>query len=358
LRKALGKLLLLFVAGTAAALVGEVTVRAIRPGFPGFRIPQVEHRPVAGLGFEMVPNQHAYTAAEPATINAHGFRGPELRNLRSDSGLRVLCIGDSITFGYGVGDDVPFPRQLEHLSQQAWPERDVEVINAGVQRYFTYQEIDFLRGRGLELRPDIVVLVVYSNDLGVRPSGDYLREYEKEREQAASAFRNRLPLLYTLVKNSALVELSKGAYLRATTGGAGLRMFEGVATARDEERWNSMRQELAAFKQLARDHDVFPMVVAVPARIQIQKDFPSSLYPKRVLMLAQSEGLNSVDLVATFRQSLEGGVDPYLPWDNHLSAAGHSLVAKSIINRLIELRAPLETRITLATRSRDPIKSN
>ncbi len=314
----------------------------LKPGFPGFRIPQVEHRPVAGLGFEMVPNQIAFTAAARATINAHGFRGPELRSGSNASRLRILCLGDSITFGYGVGDDEPFPRQLEHLFRKASPHRDVEVINAGVQRYFTYQEIDFLRTKGLQLRPDIVVLVVYSNDLGVRPSGDYLREYEKEREQAASAFRNRFPMLYTLVKNSALVELSKGAYLRATEGRGGLRMFEGIATRRDEERWNSMGKELATFKRLALESDAFPMVVAVPARIQVQKEFPSSLYPKRVLTLARHEGMESVDLVATFQESLKRGVDPYLPWDNHLSAPGHALVAESIANRLMALRAPLE----------------
>jgi lysophospholipase L1-like esterase len=291
---------------------------------------------VAGLGFEMVPNQNAYTAAEPATINAQGLRGPALRRLRSDSGLRVLCIGDSITFGYGVGDAAPFPRQLEPLLRSAFPERDVEVINAGVQRYFTYQEIDYLRGRGLELRPDVVVLAVYSNDLGVRPDGDYVREYEKEREQAATAFRSRFPLLYTLTKNSALVELTKGVYLRTTEGNT-LRMFEGVATERDERRWEAMSREIAAFKELSTQHGFFPMVIAVPARVQIQKAFPASLYPKRVLEIAQGEGLESVDFVERFRESLSRGVDPYLPWDNHLSVEGHALVASGIVGRLSTL---------------------
>jgi lysophospholipase L1-like esterase len=329
------------VACAVAALVGEFAVRLLKPGFPGFRVPQVEHRPVAGLGFEMVPNQSAYTAAEPATINSQGLRGPALRSLRDGSSLRVLCIGDSITFGYGVADEAPFPRQLEHLLHKAMPERDVEVINAGVQRYFTYQEIDFLRLKGRQLRPDIVVLAVYSNDLGVRPHGDYLREYEKEREQAATAFRTRFPLLYALTKNSALVELTKGAYLRSTEGTA-IRMFEGVATERDERRWNAMAQELSAFRELSIEHDFFPMVVAVPARVQIQNEFPDSLYPKRVFALARREGLENLDFIDRFRESLARGVDPYLPWDNHLSADGHALVAGAIANRLKELWPQLE----------------
>jgi len=143
-------------------------------------------------------------------------------------------------------------------------------------------------------------------------------------------------VLYTLAKNSALVELAKGAYVRALEGTVDLRMFEGVATPRDEERWKSMEQELAAFSQLSLEHDFFPVVVAVPARIQVQKEFPMSLYPKRLLMIAERQGLENLDLVASFRESLARGVDPYLPWDNHLSSDGHALVAATISSRLNE----------------------
>ena len=337
----LGKFVLVLAACAVAALVSEVLIRVLKPGFPRFRIPQVEHRPAPGLGFEMVPNQIAYTAGERVTINEHGLRGPRIHD-RVGSNLRVLCLGDSITFGYGVGDDDPFPRQLEGLLRQAWPERGAEVVNAGVQRYFTYQEIDFLRLKGLELRPDIVILVVYINDLNVRPRGDYTREYEKEREQAASAFRNRFPWLYLLAKNSALVELTKNAYLQGGEESGSLRIFEGIAGRRDEERWKAMEQELAAFTQLSREHRFFPMVVAIPARIQVQKEFPRSLYPQRLLMLTQRGGIESLDLIASFRESLDRGVDPYLPWDNHLSSDGHKLVAAAIFRRLLELSPPLE----------------
>ena len=228
------------------------------------------------------------------------------------------------------------------LLRQAWPDRGAEVVNAGVQRYFTYQEIDFLRLRGLQLRPDIVVLIVYINDLNLRPRGDYSREYEKEREQAASAFRNRFPWLYLLAKNSALVELMKNAYLQGGEDPGGLRILEGIAGQKDEERWKAMERELDAFTQLSREHGFFPMVVAIPARIQLQKEFPRSLYPQRLLMLAERGGLESLDLLASFRESLNRGVDPYLPWDNHLSSDGHRLVAAAIFRRLLELSPSLK----------------
>ena len=40
----------------------------------------------------------------PVTINSLGVRGPEIPHPARPRRRRVLCFGDSITFGYGVGD--------------------------------------------------------------------------------------------------------------------------------------------------------------------------------------------------------------------------------------------------------------
>ncbi len=317
------------------AFIGaEGAIRALRPGYPGFRIPQVQHRTAPGLGFEMVPNQIAYTTAEPATINEHGFRGPRFRGHRRADHVRVLCIGDSMTFGYSVGDDDPFPRQLERRLSEVWPGRQAEVINAGVQRYFLYQVIDLLRVKGPPLAPDVVVLAVNGSDPGTRQSEGYTREFEKEEEQAAGAFSRRFPALYLLAKNSALVEMTKNGYLLARQRSVSLNSFNGVASARDERRWAAMEQEIGALRELSDAHGFFPLLVAIPARIQIQRTFPNSLYPKRVYALAQQHGIDTVDLVAAFRSSLQRGDDPYLPWNNHLSGHGHALVANALGSRL------------------------
>lgn len=333
----LQRLLLLGVAGALAAAGGELTVRLVKPGFPGFKLPQVAHRPVPGLGFEMVPNQAAFTAAERVTINEHGLRGPSISRADDGTALRVLCLGDSMTFGYGVADELPFPRQLERLLSTMVPDRDAQVINAGVQRYFTHQEIDYLRLRGVHFGPSAVVLAIYSNDLGVRPASNWTSEYEKEREQAAGAFRNRFPWLYTIIKNSALVEIAKLSYLGIGSSDAPLRIFEGRASGRDEERWTSMDDDLGTFARLSREHGFVPLIVTLPARVQIQKSFPKSLYPKRVIELAQRHGLTAVSVERDFHESLARGADPYLPWDNHLSAKGHALVAAAIAEQLRRL---------------------
>jgi lysophospholipase L1-like esterase len=334
-------IVLLTVSATIAILLGEALVRAAKPGFPGFRVPQVEHRPVRGLGFEMVPSQVAFSTASRVTVNAAGFRGAEIRSVADAGYPRVLCLGDSMTFGVGVEDDETYPQQLQRLLALGSAARSPEVINAGVQRYFTYQEIDLLRRQVGVLQPNVVTLAVYINDLALRPTDeeDYVREYENEREQAATSFRRRFPTTYLLLKNSASVELIKNTYLKvaASTRTQTNIAEEGLAgriRERDEPRWQAVERELVTFKELSLTHQFRPIVVFVPVRRQIAEDLPASVYPARLADYARGLGIETIDPTDTFKQSLRAGSDPYLPWDDHMSVAGHRIVAEAIAREI------------------------
>ena len=328
------KVLALLIALSVAAVLAEVIVRLARPGYPGFRLPQVEHRPVEGLGFEIVPSQQAYTWASPARINSLGYRGPEPRN---PSGRPlVLCVGDSMTFGNSVEEARLYSSQLGELIQREWPQTQPEVYNMGVQRYFTYQEIEVIRRYAPRLRPDVVTLAVYVNDLGVRPKANFSEDYENEREQAARAFHNVVPPLYLLIKNSATIALLRNFYLRATYSEptAGERALDGRLSSGDEARWRTIEEDLETFRELADASGFRPYVVFVPARPQVRREMPQSLYPGRLVEHAKKRGLVAIAPIEAFKQELRAGRDPYLPWDDHMSATGHRLVAEAILEQL------------------------
>ncbi len=73
--------------------------------------------------------------------------------------VRVLCVGDSYTFGHAVHNPHCYPQLLE----QANPE--IEAINAGVAGYTICDQTSYFEERGRYLEPDIVVLQVMANDL-------------------------------------------------------------------------------------------------------------------------------------------------------------------------------------------------
>ncbi len=94
------------------------------------------------------------------TMNALGARGPLIAHARQPGTPRILLLGDSVTWGFGVADDESLPAALSTRL------RDVEVVNLGVAGFGTAQELVLLREEGLAYQPDHVVLVfTLANDV-------------------------------------------------------------------------------------------------------------------------------------------------------------------------------------------------
>ncbi|MCI0558735.1 MAG: GDSL-type esterase/lipase family protein [Nitrososphaera sp.] len=92
-------------------------------------------------------------------INQKGLRDREHSYERPQDTRRILVIGDSFAWGYGVEESERFSQVLE-------TSLDVEVINAGVSGYSTDQELLWLRGEGVKYETDLVLLVFAGNDMG------------------------------------------------------------------------------------------------------------------------------------------------------------------------------------------------
>ena len=102
-------------------------------------------------------------------VNAQGFRGPLVEGSPPPGTYRIACVGDSHTFGAGVGEGESWPAVLRALgaAEPSWfgaGVRRVEVLNAGVNAYDTRREVTLLRNRVLPLEPDLVLLQFHAND--------------------------------------------------------------------------------------------------------------------------------------------------------------------------------------------------
>ena len=93
----------------------------------------------------------------PVSTNADGLRPPEHPRARRPGTRRLMAMGCSTTFGWGVADDQTYPARLQALAQAAG-HSGVEVINAGQPGYTSFQG-RWLWGRTLAAyRPDVVLL--------------------------------------------------------------------------------------------------------------------------------------------------------------------------------------------------------
>ncbi len=88
-------------------------------------------------------------------LNSQGLRGPELDTQNPNGKIRIVALGDSVTFGAQVS----YPAELAKCLGDGY-----EVINAGVPGYSSLQGLRFYDSKIKELKPGIVVAMFGWND--------------------------------------------------------------------------------------------------------------------------------------------------------------------------------------------------
>ena len=92
--------------------------------------------------------------------NSFGFRNREIQEKKK---TRIICLGASPTFGYGVKLEDSYPFVLEQSLKAS--NFDVEVINAGEIGYSSYQGLNLLKSNIINLKPDIITVSYIINDI-------------------------------------------------------------------------------------------------------------------------------------------------------------------------------------------------
>lgn len=113
------------------------------------------------LGWSQIPQQKAVFQhpdfSTRVEINSFGLRDREYAIERNEK-KRMLVLGDSYGWGFGVNNNEIFTELLEEKHP------DWEIINASVSGYGTVQQYLYLAQRGILLKPDVVLLLFNDND--------------------------------------------------------------------------------------------------------------------------------------------------------------------------------------------------
>lgn len=294
------------------------------------------------------------------SINRFGFRG---RASSETDTPRYAVVGDSFSFGQGVGDDSTFVALLDEAFAKA------EFLNFSVPGYSTDQQYLLIRDRVSLFKPDVLLLVVYlGNDLfdNARPfplQGDHAKPYYRLHPDG------RLELLNTPVPGESkpaaaraddLTNLVLGQSLSPPTalqrwlGGfeitRRLGLFQPAYHGDDAGFEARFGYNLALFRALverisvsASELQASLTVVLLPGRSYVENpDSVSAGYQdflRRSLLndLSTMAGVETIDLAIALREAREReGYGLYYPNEGHLSPQGHIVVARLLGERLSE----------------------
>jgi lysophospholipase L1-like esterase len=330
-RRWVGNLLVLVATLALMFSVAEVASALFLPPPIVWRYPQESYVRDPRLLHRLKPGQHAFTHSVPAFTNSHGLRNEEFSVTPAAGTVRVLCLGDSLTFGKGVALAETYPKQLEAILNAAGAGR-YEVINAGVSAYDTWQEVAYLGDVGWRFQPHVVVVGFYANDIVPRPLAPTPPATEADDVMTSNADR----AVYWLKRSRVLLFLRErvtqlrnrirpSPEVRHTTA-----LLRGTTDELVEAGW---REIDAAFEELARLaalHRFATLVVFFPLADQVSAPYPNASYPSRARALAARHGIPTIDLLPAFRRAFSGLGSLFLEWDGHPNARAYAIAAREI----------------------------
>ena len=331
--------------------VMEVVIRIWDPPLAKPEMNQI-HRASPALAWELIPKSSGIgKLGELYEVNSAGFRDVE-HSLKKKPGVsRIMVIGDSFTFGMGVNLEDTYPKQLERFLNRA--NVTCEVINCGVIGYNMWQHYEMLERKVLPNNPDLVILGVFEDDIGVsvRPYKDPedWQGVKLYQPKFFSGILNHLSL-WTFIRNATALYEYKYRYRRGHNYMKGIeerKKVWGPSNPTDvnyrimsgkieKEKYVDFSNKLKKFVQTANDAGVKVLVVFIPDSVQLG-DFRMQAVNRFLKRVCGEIGVSFLD-VTPFLESEDNYSSLYLfPVDAHGTPKGLGLIAKSIADQIVRL---------------------
>ncbi|MEZ4768166.1 MAG: SGNH/GDSL hydrolase family protein [Caldilineales bacterium] len=192
----------------------------------------------------------------PIRTNSLGLRSPEVERTKPAGTTRILVLGDSVAFGWGVRSEDTFASQLASLLATVYPDRRFEVINAGVSGYGTWQELQWLKQTGVDLQPDVVIVQAHLNDAADNLWGTL------GQDLGGGSWLTQVSMLARLVSRVA------GNQSPATSAAEPCQRDWRIGT--DEVCWASTEALLTQLKTVAQDAGAQVVLMPSPMRWQVE----------------------------------------------------------------------------------------
>lgn len=270
--------------------------------------------------------------------NGRGFRDREHPEKKPAATFRVICLGDSFTYGVGVEYEGSYPLLLEKmLNRRPGDHPAAEVFNMGLPGCFARQERIILESEGAALEPDLVLVGFLTNHVVDASMGmdtfDLTAEgYIVFREHqalggAGNYLHHRLRLAQVILQKR-LRKKRKQAFREAHPRDRDDLYREGGSF---EQGWRRMEDQYRLMAKAAAELGAGLAIVNIP-----EMDFEKTAADyaeQRLARFCERESIRFLPTLAAFRRAAAGR-KLYFPGDGHCTPEGYALVARTVFEEL------------------------
>ena len=342
--------IILFMFGLFLALVlGELAVRVYRVftiKTKGKIIPAM-YVEDSKLGWGLKPSYEGIVETDEfstkISINSKGFRDSERADMNEESVKKVMGLGDSFTFGYGVEFEKTYLSLLENLLNSLEDNSTTyKVYKYGVPGYSIKEEYLLSETLAPKVKPNLIMVGFDIND-----HTDCSNSWPKYRVKGGNLFDNLGPIKDPSEKASIWNYLLDKSYLYPIIK----RVIKTVDINRNIESnelkaWRCAEEYLGNIKKLARENDSALLIFFIPHRSQIHQGLVQDKFIKKEYFEDLNMLLNDyckendifyIDLTSELLD--EAGLEKYLYYistDAHWNEFGHSVAAESLYRFIID----------------------
>lgn len=256
------------------------------------------------IGHVHKPNAEAFLMGVDVNINSDGFRDDEYTVERNRS-YRIVVLGDSLTFGWGVEKADTYEAILERELSEIRP---TEMINTGHGNYNTEQQVNLFREKGLKYNPDKVVVFFFINDAEVTPA------------------RSKWTPVARLRSVTFLWSRVRGLLTRAAPG----QTFEGFYSALyedDQPGFIAMKEAFLELQGMCEQRGIELQVIMIP-ELHNLVDYPFSREYGKVYDFLTANSIPVLDLTADFSTYTDAPETLWVALDDaHPNAPAHRMIA-------------------------------
>jgi len=324
LRRIVNNLVAVCISLAVALLLGELVVRIAFRGSMDFdmemwkyatqiKVPSDDPR----VDFVHRPNGKAFLMGAEVTTNDFGMRDRERAKPKPPGTFRIVALGDSITMGWGVQQDMTYPAQLERMLNAQPPKGfqqglRYEVLNLGVGNYNTTQEVMSLRNIGLSFNPDLIILGYFIND--AEPTPTHSRGFLIEHSYLFAFLVSRLRLL----------KPHTGTYLD----------YYRELYGDNQPGWQVTQGALRDLASISRERSIPAIMFIIPEMHDLGEGYPFAGIHRQLEQIGATIGLPVVDLLPVFKGRKPESSFWVSPLDAHHNAPAQGLMAKGMYDAI------------------------
>lgn len=261
------------------------------------------------VAHEHVPGGSAFLMGAEVSINSKKLRDREFAYEKASGVTRILMLGDSLTFGWGVTQDATTAKLLEVRLNDGSGPRKVEVINSGVGNYNTAQEVAYFLTEGFKYQPDIVVLNYFINDA-------------EETPRPGGFGPLRWSYAYTFV--TARLDTFRRQFL----GAQDWRSYYADLYGDDAPGWRQAARRIGDLLRYCRSHNIAVVVTHYP-ELHALEPYPFQMATNKLRAVVESHGGEMLDLLP-YVKDLEPSTLWVTPSDAHPNRAANERFAEGI----------------------------